>query len=53
MVHGKASPQKDRTMKTVEIKIDDNRKLEIKVADKDLETLLKVISAFKRKTKKE
>lgn len=33
-------------MKRVKVKIEDNKELEIKVEDKDLDTLIKVIWAF-------
>jgi len=40
-------------MKSVKIKIENEKELEIKVDDEDLDTLIKVIEAFKNDTKEE
>jgi len=39
---------KKKIMKTIKIKIENNKGFEIKVGDDDLETLLKIIEAFSR-----
>ena len=36
-------------MKTVKVKVEDNKEFEIKVDDKDMDTLIKVIWTFGKK----
>ncbi len=38
-------------MKTVKVKIEPDQEFEIKVADKDVDTLIKVISTFEKRKK--
>ena len=43
--------EKGSGMKTVKVEIEPDKEFEIKVADKDIDTLLKVISTFEKKEK--
>ena len=36
-------------MKTVKVKVEDNKEFEIKVNDKDVDTLIKVVWTFSKK----